>query len=104
MPDVCINYLTIVSTANDDIVKELEHIPTLQINKHGDKAIKVRFKTTLKPDFDWLHSLNKRYNMWWIKNEWLTEDGKAGVWIANGNDIENYEWDDLSLEDEHYYF
>jgi len=104
MPNVCMNYLTIVSTANDDILRELKHIPTLEIVKHGDKAMKVRFESAWKPDFDWLQSLNKRYNMWWIKDEWISEDGLAGVWIADGNDIKDYQWDDLSLEDEHYYF
>lgn len=98
------NYLTIVSTANDDIHRELKHIPTLHIIKHGDKAMKVRFESAWKPDFEWLQSLNKRYNMWWIKDEWISEDGFAGVWIADGNDIKDYQWDDLSLEDEHYYF
>lgn len=104
MSNVCMNYLTIVSTANDDILRELKHIPTLQINKHGDKAIKVRFESAWKPDFDLLNSLHIRYNMWWIKNEWISEDGNAGVWIASENDIKMYEWEDLSLEDEHYYF
>ena len=42
--------------------------------------------------------------MWWMKDEWISEDGFAGVWIADGNDIKDYQWDDLSLEDEHYYF
>ena len=100
---VCMNYLTIVSNAHDDILRELKHIPTLQINKHGDKAIKVRFKSDLKPDFEWLNSLHLRYN-WWIKDEWISEDGFAGVWIASGNDIKNYEWDDLSLEEDNYHF
>ena len=104
MPNVCTNYMTIVSNANDDILRELKHIPTLHIVKHGDKAMKVRFETTWKPDFDWLQSLNKRYNMWWIKDEWISEDGLAGVWIATGNDVKRLDWDDLSLEDEHYLF
>lgn len=100
MPNVCTNYMTIVSTANDDILRELKHLPKLRIVKHGDKAMKVRYESVLKPDFDWLESLNKRY-VWWIKNEWISENGYAGVWIADGNDIKRYEWDDLSLEEEH---
>jgi hypothetical protein len=42
--------------------------------------------------------------MWWIKDEWISEDGLAGVWIATGNDVKRLDWDDLSLEDEHYLF
>jgi len=98
------NYLTIVSTANDDIHRELKHIPTLEIVKHGDKGMQVRFESAWKPDFEWLQSLNKRYNTWWIKNEWISEDGLAGVWIATGNDIKDYQWNDLCLEEDHHYF
>ena len=104
MSNVCINYVTFVSNANDEILREVKHIPDLRVIKDGDKALRVRYTSQLRPDIDFLAALHKRYNMWWIKNEWLTENGKAGVWIANGNDIKNYEWDDLSLEDEHYYF
>ena len=100
---VCMNYLTIISAADDDILRELKHIPDLQIVKHGDKGMQVRFKSESKPDFDWLQSLNKRC-VWWIKDEWISENGLAGVWIGNGNEIKNYEWDDLSLEELHEIF
>ena len=95
----CINYLTIVSPTDYDIIRELKHIPKLYIIQSSDQAIRVRFLNQ-KPDFDFLVSLSTRYN-WWIKNEWLSNDGKAGVWISDGT---NYEWDDLSLDDDHYVF
>lgn len=101
MPNVCTNYVTIVSTAHDEILRELKHIPALHIIRDGYKALRVRYVSALKPDIEFLDNLHKRYNMWWIKNEWLMEEGKAGVWISDGT---NYEWDDLSLEDDHYHF
>lgn len=95
----CINYLTIVSPNDYDILRELKHIPKLSIIKSSDQAIRVRF-INQKPDFDFLTLLSTRHNLW-IKNEWLLKDGKAGVWISDGT---NYEWDDLSLDDDHYIF
>ena len=96
----CINYLTIVSTSDYDIIRELKHIPKLVIIKTSDQAIRVRFPSAT-PDFDFLTSLYTRYNHWWIKNEWLSNDGRAGIWISDGT---NYEWEDLSLDDDHYVF
>ena len=94
-----INHLTIVSSTDYDIIRELKHIPKLFIMKSSDQAIKVRYPSA-QPNFDFLTSLYKRYNHWWIKNEWVS-DGKAGIWISDGT---NYEWDDLSLDDDHYVF
>jgi hypothetical protein len=48
--------------------------------------------------------MTKKYPLCWIKDEWISEDGKAGVWIGYNNSIKRLEWDDLSIEDEHYMF
>jgi len=67
------------------------------------KGIRVDIITAWKPDFAWLETVHKKYPSCWIKNEWISEDGAAGVWIAH-NSIKCMEWDDLSLEDEFYIF
>ena len=56
----------------------------------------------------WLQTLLTTYSSCWIKNDWIVEDGKAGMWIGSNKQGEKHitssEWDDLSLEAEHYYF
>ena len=94
-----INYLTICSPSEYDILRELKHLEKLQIIRESTKGIRVRFNSDSTP-YEWLNSLSARYN-WWIKNEWISQDGRAGVWISDGT---NYTWDDLSLDDEHYIF
>lgn len=94
-----INYLTIVSIVDYDIIRELKHLDKLHIIKYSTKGLKVRYESK-HPDTEWLESLHKRYHLWWIKNEWMS-DGVSGIWISDGT---NYKWDDLSLDDEHYIF
>ena len=107
MPNECINHLTITSTSESDIIEIIESdIKMIQANveKQTNKGIRFHFKTAWKPDYLWLELLNKKYPSIWIKNEWISEDGKAGVWIGQQTNVKSMEWDDLSLEDEYYYF
>jgi len=70
----------------------------------GKNGIRFHIMTAWIPDNAWLESLTKKYPSCWIKNEWISEDGKAGVWVAYKKDIKFMEWDDLSIEDEHFMF
>jgi len=105
MPNECRNHITI--TFPSEIKKELEsdikkmNIVIVQTGKNG---IRFHITTAWIPDNAWLESLTKKYPSCWIKNEWISEDGKAGVWIAYKNNIKLMEWDDLSIEDEHFMF
>ena len=109
MPNECLNHITI--TSNDPLV--ITTIRTLvvssaTIHKCGKKAIRFTYSTVTVPDKDWMNSIVTTYSCW-LKNEWITEDGKAGVWIGtslSGYDIEikQLEWDDVSVEEELYFF
>jgi hypothetical protein len=76
----------------------------VEINQIGNRGFRCTIKTAWKPDYEWLESLHKKYPSIWIKNEWISEDGKAGVWIGCKTDIKSMEWDDLSIDDEYYHF
>ena len=105
MPNECINHVTI--TFPSEIKEELESdIKKMQIviTQTGKNGVRFHITTAWIPDNAWLESLTKKYPSCWIKNEWISEDGKAGVWIAYKKDIKFMEWDDLSIEDEHFMF
>ena len=110
MPNECKNHITI--TSKDPMV-----ITTIQtyvvssatIHKCGQKAIRFTYSTANVPDVDWMNSILTTYTCW-LKNEWIAEDGKAGVWIGTSmsgtkeKHSKQLEWDDLSVEEENYFF
>jgi pyruvate/2-oxoglutarate/acetoin dehydrogenase E1 component len=55
-------------------------------------------------DFEWVDGLLDKYPDVWIKNNWLSEDGSAGIWIGALRDgkkeIKRLDWQDMSLEEE----
>ena len=105
MPNECVNHLTITSPSEQDIHSLLQNeLPHATINLHGKKGVRVNYSTAWKPDFPWLASLLETYPSCWIKNEWISEDGSAGVWVGDKNGSKFMEWDDLSLEDEYHHF
>jgi hypothetical protein len=107
MPNECINHLTIISLSESDISKIMESdikILNVTIDKIAKKGIRFHFKTEWKPNYQWLELLRNKYPSIWIKNDWISEDGNAGVWIGHKKNIKLVEWDDLSIEDEYYYF
>lgn len=107
MPNDCVNYLTIISSSESDITEIIESdskMVDVKIDKISKKGIRFHFKTAWKPNYIWLELLNKKYPSIWIKNEWISEDGKAGIWISDKTKIKSLEWDDLSIEDEYYHF
>jgi hypothetical protein len=105
MPNECINHLTITSPSEQDIHTLLQkELPHVTINLHGKKGVRVKYSTAWKPDYPWLSSLLEKYPSCWIKNEWISEDGSAGVWVGDKNGSKFMEWNDLSLEDEYHHF
>jgi hypothetical protein len=111
MPNDCINRFTITSSSESDIdtifYSVLPQLHELRIIQHGKRGIRAEYTTAWKPTYTWLQALLAAYPSCWIKNEWIVEDGKAGVWIGYHKDtqrITSMEWDDLSLEADHYLF
>ena len=110
MPNDCWNDLTITTHSeldlNDIVTHELMNkYPIEHIHKKGKQGIKLTVITPWRPDVGWLTAIRNKYPFVWIKNSWSTEDGFAGVWISRHNQpIQVLEWDDMSLEDLHYFF
>ena len=107
MPNDCTNLITIVSTAESDMKEIVEtEMKNMYITVHQSSKRGIRFDVTTawKPNHAWLESLRVRYPSCWIKNEWISEDGTAGIWIGCEHNIKCLEWDDLSIEDEYYIF
>ena len=76
--------------------------------KKGDKAIKIKVLTSSKPNFQWMSNMIHRYKSCWIKNNWYDKSGLAGIWTGtmteNGPNIINYQWSELSVDEEKFYF
>lgn len=105
MPNECRNHITITfpSEIKTDLESDIKKMQIV-ITQTGKNGVRFHLTTAWIPDNAWLESLTKKYPSCWIKNEWISEDGTAGVWIAYKNDIKFMEWDDLSIEDEHFMF
>ena len=108
MPNECSNHLTITSTCETDIVDILQEfsdkIQNVSVTQSNKLAVMLDFITAWKPDIQFIDAIVAKYPFSWIKNEWISEDGKAGVWVGNANNIKYMEWDDLSIEDINFYF
>ena len=119
MPNTCWNYITIAcknvehkdeikNIHDNELCKEAENEGLLKIQEKGAQGIRVLYETGWNPDFDWMESLVEKYKNCWFKDEWHEAGGGAGVWIGyherNEKIIEQFSWDDLSLEEKHYLF
>lgn len=108
MPNDCSNSITIISKIDSEIGTMFENkirsLSDVHISQSGKYGIRFIYKTAWKADYTWLEKLHQTYPTCWIKNEWIAEDGLAGIWIASDNNISHMEWEDLSYEDEHYMF
>ena len=105
MPNECVNHITI--TFPSELKEQLEFdMQTVErtVKQSGKNGMRFCYSTAWLPNYAWLESIANKYPSCWIKDEWISEDGKAGVWIGHNNNIKRLEWDDLSIEDEHYMF
>ena len=105
MPNDCVNHITIThpSELKEQLDAEMQTVHGT-ITQSGKNGIRFHCTTAWIPDYVWLETMTKKYPSCWIKDEWISEDGKAGVWIGYNNIIKRLEWDDLSIEDEYYMF
>ena len=113
MPNECSNYITITSKSenelNDLLQQDIKSIPNVELQQITKKGIRAFFITSWGTDYEWLETLLYKYPSCWIKNEWDIEDGHRGIWIGYHNKehqkiIKCFEWDDISLEAEEYFF
>ena len=107
MPNDCTNHITITSESDTDITEirenEIKHM-NITIQQSAQKGIRFVITTAWKPNYLWMELIRIQYPSCWIKNEWISEDGTAGIWIGNKDAIKSLEWNDLSIEDEYYIF
>ena len=120
MPNDCTNIITIICKNQENLSKFIENeLQTIKnynsenheivkILKQGKYGIILNLWSAWKPDYEWLESLLKKYEDFWIKNEWHEEGGLAGVWVGftredNEIDIKHLTWSDLSIEEEYYF-
>jgi|LauGreDrversion4_2_1035121.scaffolds.fasta_scaffold459740_2 hypothetical protein len=121
MSKSCFNYITIICDCevelNNFIVDELKYkdeesgedifYEEINVIKRGKKGIVFEISSMIKPDLQILHSLLKKHPKLWIKNEWNTEHGYAGVWIGCYNsdkmDIVHFHWKDSSIGKNSYF-
>ena len=108
MPNECSNRVTITSTNENDITDILQEInkeiPDVIVRQRSKLGMRLEFITAWKPDIQLIDTLINKYPLSWIKNEWISEDGKCGIWVGNKNNIKFMDWEDLSIEDEHNFF
>jgi hypothetical protein len=120
MPNDCTSIITITCD-NEDLLtnfieNELEPIKKhnteyheiLKIYKRGKRGIVFKLWSGWVPDFNWLETILKKYEYFWIKNEWHEEGGMAGVWVGfmkeTGPCINKLTWRDLCIEEVHFLF
>ena len=118
MPNDCYNTIVITNKDSNELIQlvhtEFGHFLTenytsndnekFYIYRMGEYGINFKMWSPWIADFEWLEGLLDRYPDVWIKNNWLSEDGSAGVWIGtmrNGEkEIKRLDWQDMSLEEE----
>jgi len=107
MPNDCNNRITITSPVETDIITILDDIidiPNTTVHQSGKNGMRCTIITGWAPDYQWIEELIKKYPSCWVKNEWLSEDGQAGIWVGDCNKHSTFEWIDLSIEDDIYLF
>ena len=86
---------------------EFEYIASVKnVLKRGKTGIVFVYLSDSFPPLEWLQEVVGKYPEFWIKNEWIEEGGKAGIWIGKdgGENIESFEWTDLCLEEKYFLF
>jgi len=108
MPNECSNHVTITSTYETDITDILQEfykeIPNIIVKQTSKLGIRLEFITDWRPNIQFIDAIVRKYPLSWIKNQWISEDGKSGIWVGNKNNIKYLDWDDLSIDGEHFFF
>lgn len=108
MPNDCNNYLTITSTHETDIENILEEInseiPNVVVKQKTKLGVKLYYTTAWVPNIDFIKQLIDKYPLLWLKNDWIVEDGTAGILIGNKDEFKSFDWFDLSIEAEYFHF
>ena len=86
------------------IFQEIQEIPQITITQRGSRGIRFEYVSAWEPYNEWLEYILQRHPTCWAKNEWLSEDGTAGIWVGTAEKHQIVKWDDLSMEDEFYLF
>lgn len=113
MPNDCWNNITIVTRNSDElnnfINEEIKdhHLAVFTKRSRNGAIINIWSPNTLPRE--WLTRLLDSYPTCWIKNEWKEEAGMAGVWVGYVNEnnqkvIKEFDWRDLSVDEEHFFF
>ena len=108
MPNECSNHVTITSTNDADINYILQefhnNIPNISVTQTGKLGIRLEYITDWRPNIQFIDAIVRKYPLSWIKNQWISEDGKSGIWVGNKNNIKHLDWDDISIDGEHFFF
>jgi len=87
MSSICYNTMTIISLNVDSLDhfidnRLLEYFHIFVIHRSNTKII-VTYQSLWTPPVNWLSDMLNDYPSFWIKNEWHTDNGAAGIWIAS---------------------
>ena len=112
MPNECSNYITITSraeSAETDIQAILQEIQSKSrqfviITQRSKAGLRCKYITAWVPNIEFIETLLETYPSIWVKNEWISEDGTAGVFVGEKNNVQSLWWQDLSLEAEDFFF
>lgn len=118
MPNDCTNVITITCKSKESLTTLIKDELSFdedtmdknefKIIQQGDYGVIFKIWSPWEPNYEWLETLSSKYPECWIKNEWNEEGGQAGIWIGYIKDsvpiIKKFTWDDLSIEDQYYFF
>jgi len=75
----------------------------VSIKRHGFNQIEVTYEFRNEPIYNYLTELLIQNPKCWIKNEYNTENGDCGIWIARMVDgtpsVQEFTWQELCIEE-----
>ena len=93
------NTLTIRASTITDLVAILGKFSNYKVSSMGTRGAVIVFHTNWTPEINKLEEIISEFPTAWVKNEWLVEDGEAGVWVGQHGMTKSLTWDDISLEE-----
>ena len=76
------------------------------VEQKGKRGLVINFTTNWTPPLKLFNHIITKYNDIWLKCNWKSEDGMAGIYIGLWNneqlDVKEMTWNDWSLEEENY--